>query len=303
VKKNAVKTISTKKEIFSKKWNDILEEIALFRRESMSNWIWFRGHSKEEYKLDSGLFRTLDKNKKLKLMQYIILEDHLKINFKQQASTFIREDDIDLQFHMQHHGLKTRLLDWTDSFGTALYFAFEGWDYDKENNACIWLLDPYALHCNLQEEYPTIKTTDSIRNMNEKLVKGKIESLSDIFNNEHMEYTFPMYPSKNNARLLVQNGYFTVQSNRLEDLEVELEQACPENKEKILKKIILSPDLLECIYEYLTLNGINHFTVYNDVDALSKYLNKELTENAFDEKIKRIAKFSSLNYIENNMDI
>lgn len=53
----------------------------------------------------------------------------------------------------------------------------------------------------------------------------------------------------------------------------------------------------------MTLNGINHFTVYNDVDALSKYLNKELTENAFDEKIKRIAKFSSLNYIENNMDI
>ncbi|WP_316277870.1 FRG domain-containing protein [Bacillus cereus] len=303
MEKNAVKAISTKKEIFSKKWHDILEEIALFRRESMSNWIWFRGHSKEEYKLDSGLFRTLDKNKKLKLMQYLILEDHLKVNFKQQASTFIREDDIDLQFHMQHHGLKTRLLDWTDSFGTALYFAFEGWDYDKENNACIWLLDPYALHFHLQEEFPTIKTTDSIRNMNKKLVKGKIESLSDIFNNEHMEYTFSIYPSKNNARLLVQNGYFTVQSNRLEDLEVELEQACPENKEKILKKIILSPDLVECIYEYLTLNGINHFTVYNDVDALSKYLNKELTENAFNEKIKRIAKFSSLNYIENNMDI
>lgn len=300
MKKISVKEKSTKKEIFSKKWNDILEEIALFRRESMSNWIWFRGHSNEDYKLDSGLFRTLNKNKKLKLWEYERIEDHLIVNFKQQSSTFIREDNIDLQFHMQHHGLKTRLLDWTDSFGTALYFAFEGWDYDKEENACIWLLDPYALHKHLQRGITTIETADSIRNIDEDDIDGEIWNLSDVFKKTSAEHTFPMYPSKNNARLLVQNGYFTVQSNRLEDLELELERACPENKEKILKKITLTPDLLECIYEYLTLNGINHFTVYNDVDGLSKYLNKELTENVYDEKLKLITKFSNFNYITKN---
>ncbi|MCU7676263.1 FRG domain-containing protein [Bacillus thuringiensis] len=299
MKKILDKEISTKKEIFSKKWHDVLEEIALFRRESMSNWIWFRGHSNEDYKLDSGLFRTTYKNEKLRLARYLSIENQLIVNFKQQSSTFIREDNIDLQFHMQHHGLKTRLLDWTDSLGTALYFAFEGWDYDKETNACIWLLDPYALHTHLQG-ITTIETADSIRNIDEEDIEGKIWNLSDIFTNTGAEYTFPMYPSKNNARLLVQNGYFTVQSNRLEDLEVELERGCPEYKEKILKKISLSPDLVECIYEYLTLNGINHFTVYNDVDGLSKYLNKELTENAYDDKLKRIAKFSNFNYIMTN---
>ncbi|WP_270608424.1 FRG domain-containing protein, partial [Bacillus mobilis] len=278
MEKILTKEISIKKEIFSKKWHDILEEIALFRRESMSNWIWFRGHSDESYKLNSGLFRTSNKNKKLKLSEYLLIEEQLIVNFKQQSSTFIREDNIDLQFHMQHHGLKTRLLDWTDSFATALYFAFENWDYDKETNACIWLLDPSALHIHLQG-VAGIETADSIRNIDEKDVNGEIWDLSDVFKNTDAEYTFPMYPSKNNARLLMQNGYFTVQSNRLEDLEVELERACPKFKEKILKKIILSPDLLECIYEYLTLNGINHFTVYNDVDGLSKYLNKEFTEN------------------------
>ncbi|GAB6709587.1 FRG domain-containing protein [Bacillus cereus] len=299
MEKNSVNEVSTKKEIFSKKWHDILEEIALFRRESMSNWIWFRGHSNEDYKLDSGLFRTSNKNEKLRLGEYLSIENQLIVNFKQQSSTFIREDNIDLQFHMQHHGLKTRLLDWTDSLGTALYFAFESWDYDKETNACIWLLDPFALHRHLQG-ITTIETADSIRNIDEEEVDGKIWNLSDVFRNTSAEYTFPMYPSKNNARLLVQNGYFTVQSNRLEDLEVELERGCPEYKEKILKKITLSPDLVECIYEYLTLSGINHFTVYNDVDGLSKYLNKELTENAYDEKLKRIAKFSNFNYIMTN---
>ncbi|MCI4250556.1 FRG domain-containing protein [Bacillus sp. CCB-MMP212] len=268
----------------------------------MSNWIWFRGHSDENYKLNSGLFRTENKNKKLILEEYLFIENQLIVNFKQQSSTFIREDNIDLQFHMQHHGLKTRLLDWTDSFATALYFAFEGWDYDKETNACIWLLDPYALHTHLQG-VAYIETADSIRDIDEEDIDGEIRNLADVFTNTVAEYTFPMYPSKNNARLLVQNGYFTVQSNRLEDLEVELEQACPKNKEKILKKIILSPDLLESIYEYLTLNGVNHFTVYNDVDGLSKYLNKELTENAYDEKLKHIAKFSNFSYMTNRYDL
>ena len=242
--------------------------------------------------MDSGLFRILSQGEKLDLEKYLSIEQRLIVNFKNQSSTFVREDIINLQFHMQHHGLKTRLLDWTDSLGTALYFAFEGWDYDKENNACIWLLDPHALHEYLQG-IPVIQTADSIRNIDEEDRYGEIWDLSDVFEKTGAEYTFPMFPSKNNARLLVQNGYFTVQSNRLEDLEVELENVCPENKEKILKKITLSPDLVECIYEYLTLNGINHFTVFNDIDGLSHYLNKELTENAYDERLMYIAKFRS----------
>jgi hypothetical protein len=49
---------------------------------------------------------------------------------------------------MQHHRVRTRLLDWAESFGVALYFAL----YDigmkkniKEWSPCIWLLNPYAV--------------------------------------------------------------------------------------------------------------------------------------------------------------
>ncbi|MEK4695547.1 FRG domain-containing protein [Bacillus sp. FSL M8-0063] len=289
--------VRAKEKILKKKWYDILEEIELFRRKSMSNWIWFRGHGNEEYKLDSGLFRVSDKGEKLVLGEYLNIEQRLLVNFKNQSATFIREDLIDLQFHMQHHGLKTRLLDWTDSFGTALYFAFDGWDYDSGKNACIWLLDPYALNEYVQG-IPAINTTDGLRNMYKEDVKGDIWDLASVFDIKGVKYSFPIYPSKNNSRLLSQNGYFTVQSNRLEDLEVELEEACPQYKEKILKKIILSTDLVENIYEHLTLNGINHFTVFNDIDGLCQYLNKELTENAYNEKLMRIAKFRNYKYEE-----
>ncbi len=32
-------------------------------------------------------------------------------------------DDWDILFYMQHHGIKPRLLDWSDSFSVAVYFA------------------------------------------------------------------------------------------------------------------------------------------------------------------------------------
>src|SRR5690606_36926394 len=54
-------------------------------------------------------------------------------------------DDWEWLFLMQHYGVPTRLLDWTDSPLVALFFAVYNVDRD-DRDASLWVLLPAALN-------------------------------------------------------------------------------------------------------------------------------------------------------------
>ncbi|MDR0167400.1 FRG domain-containing protein [Bacillus paranthracis] len=277
-----------RQKVFTDEWNQVLEEVAQFRRTSIGNWIWFRGHSDKAYQLDSGIFRNKNtENEKYNLDWYLKVEKRLHVSFTFQASTFVTGDFWDLLFNMQHYGLKTRLLDWTDSFSTALYFAFSEWKYSEGKDACIWLLDPYALNAYLHDS-KVVFTAKYFDHFKHNHISDILSSKEDKFENN----SFAIYPTKNNPRLLSQNGFFTVQSNQLLSLDEELTKVCPDKKDRIIKKIILSNNLVENVYEYLTINGVSQFTVYNDIEGLCKTLNLELADSYNDERLDKISKFT-----------
>ncbi|PEV55381.1 FRG domain-containing protein [Bacillus cereus] len=276
--------ILDKKRVFSEKWIEILQEIAEFRRTSHSHWIWFRGHSSDTYTLDSGLFRAKENGEYLPLDYYLKHEYLLIQSFENNSASIITtkgNSTWEAVFQMQHHGLKTRLLDWTESLSTALYFAFNEWKYNNNENAEIWILDPYALNEYLIED-PTIQTVRSLKDRDfiNAFDHGQPTSLN----------SFSIYPSKVNSRLLSQSAFFTVQGNKLLSLDQEvINQAGVD--QKIVKRIELTPDLATDIYEYLVINGVNDFTVFNDADGLSKSLNKDIIDRLFDPKLDGIVRF------------
>jgi hypothetical protein len=247
--------------LYTQKWQDILNKIDDFARNTEGN-IWFRGQSMSKHELHSGLFRL---NIPEGLSNYLKLEVQLYRYYQNLGHLLHGEERAwNLLYSMQHHGVKTRLLDWTESFSVALFFATDGWRKDK---ARIWLLSPIILN--------------EIAIGKKEIISPKnIFTYPDFYQDSSKEIpTIAIYPIKNNERIIAQHGVFTVQGNSLLPLEKEFSSKLV--RAGGLNYIDLCIDVREDSHQFLSQNGINYFSAFPDQDGLSHHINKLLIEESW----------------------
>jgi hypothetical protein len=206
----------------------------------------FRGQREASWSLAPGIFRGPFKR---------IAEQGTYYEFVANASGIlgVSINPWDVLFTMQHHGLPTRLLDWTEVFGVALHFAVR----EPFQNAAVWMLDPYMMN-NLackQEEILDVEH-DFKNNYFEYFIAG------------HRRVRFPagvvaIYPRRTNTRIAGQRCLFTLHASR-----VKIESKFS----KCIQKFELPSNCRNSALQFLSLAGINDYSVFPDLDGLCRYL-------------------------------
>lgn len=217
---------------------------------------WFRGQTKSSYKLQPGLFRGGLRHK----------ENDLRAEFARCAPQYMTErpphTDWEWYFLMQHFGIPTRLLDWSDGALIALFFALHSplGNRDDEEDAAVWMLDPWWLNKQtlgdesvLAPDFPRAKSylSEPYPSKSFKLPTGPAA-------------IDPPYIAK---RVAVQRGHFTVFGSKRHGLDELWKRGNTR-----LEKIILAKEHLESMRQDLATLGVTDTTIFPELAALSKEL-------------------------------
>ncbi|HMG33956.1 MAG TPA: FRG domain-containing protein [Blastocatellia bacterium] len=256
-------------EIRVQSWNELNERLyegsweeplARFR----SNFA-FRGLGNATYNLKTGLIRLGGNPEKL--------EGHLLRNFTKYARHGALTDNSTWNWLAlaQHHGLPTRLIDWTFSPYVALHFATVHL-MDYQHDAVIWCVDfvktnqllPERLRTILQEEGSNAFTVEML-----KRVAGTLSEYDRIVNDECVVFFEP--PSLDD-RIVNQFALFSMMSNPNARLDHWLE-----SHTELARKIIIPAGLKWEVRDKLDQANITERVLFPGLDGLSSWLKRYYT--------------------------
>ena len=215
----------------------------------------YRGHSKYSYKLLPTLHRDYSKTGK----SLVDLENNLYCDFRSLVGPKIKFDNSwDTLFAMRHEGVPTRLLDWTENIGTALFFALDSVNVEKPH---IWILNPYSLNKknSVIQEYLVNPEEDFEKQYHETYVALCYDTTINID-----DLPLAIYPRRSNDRIFAQRGLFTIHGKD----ERALEESCSD----CLEKIDIPLNLVDKLKKLIANFGINKYSVYPDFKGLSDHL-------------------------------
>ncbi|BCG62529.1 MAG: type I restriction enzyme M protein [Methyloprofundus sp.] len=201
---------------------------------------WFRGQADIEWQLLPKVGR-----KEYYMPDNVDL-DSFK-DWKKQAIAYTRFPtyDIECLAIAQHHGLATRLLDWSKNPLIAAYFAVNG---EKNKDGVIFILE-----CA------------------DKIVEPGEISLTMLRGLDDVLFYVPKAIS---PRILSQHGVFTIhcKANR----ELGISASVIASNEDNLVKLIIPKSIKQEVVKMLDNYGINESFLFPDLDGLSRQKNREV---------------------------
>ena len=223
----------------------------------------YRGIPNVEYKLITSLRRNCGRMQKA-------LEQHILDNFSKYAEHEAPSMLTSIWKRMilgQHHGLPTRLLDWSRSPLVALHFAMSEGDYTQmdKHDAVVWKIDIADLKKHLPDEYRKVldDAQSSIYTMDQldQVTRGSLDKYDRDMGDSGMVI---LEPPSMDQRITNQYSIFSVVPEGMKDIDGFLEAT--ENS----AKYIISKDIRWHLRDALDQMNINERMIYPGLDGVAR---------------------------------
>ncbi|MEA2406942.1 MAG: hypothetical protein QOE69_1061 [Thermoleophilaceae bacterium] len=233
--------------------------------------LWYRGVGSATHQLIPSLYRHASITGAAELMN---LEARILQRFRERSIPYQPipvEKDWELLFLMQHFGVPTRLLDWTENPYIGLFFALTGAkiDYDTgiaDGPAAVWVLGPELWN---QHTLSDISYDGGVLSIG----SDPLKSYTPLGDPQYMRVApAAMYGLHNSPRIVAQRGVFTIfgkEAASLEDLF-----AANDYPSEVLVKFEFPPEKIADLRESLFAIGVTDSVVYPDLAGLALELKR-----------------------------
>jgi hypothetical protein len=231
---------------------------------------WYRGQRTANWGLESKLHRYLkDLTSTLHtspLDRDLLRQEEKGLYWRFKAAAWplldpAQRSDWGVVFTMQHYGFPTRLLDWTESFACALFWAQQ--HREPQDAAAVWVLDSEGLNEVSLGRRSMVALDDTVSKSNVNLHRW------------HPRWPAPpddpgsiaVSPILMNPRMLAQRSAFTLMGDAFLPLEEQFDGHLV--REGLLAKIELPSGIFDEVEDYLRLAGLGIFTYFPDLEGLA----------------------------------
>ncbi len=236
----------------------------------------YRGVNNVEYHLLTSLDRlgTPAENPHAK---GIDLEEHILRNFIRYSRPYLptpQPTDWELLVIAQHHGLATRLLDWTYSPLVAAHFATL--DGDAKADRVIWRLDYRRVHRHFH--LPPIALM--VNELDKAVHDRAMETVWDLFRAcdlKDKNFVCLLEPAALDTRLVAQSATFTISSDKTRSLDMVLIES---GLSSALTRYMIPASAVGLIRDQLDLCGINERRLFPDLGGVAAEMRRYYSSSA-----------------------
>ena len=226
----------------------------------------YRGLSNIKYKLQTSLDRNCNTHQEE--LEKCILRSFTKYASILENPHLINSEWLQLIIG-QHHGLPTRMMDWTCSSLVALHFAVSEESLaDLDDHGCaIWAVNVEETNTLLPKKYQDILTKEKAGMFTTDMLKGI--KLSDYDEDMSNNSFIMLEPPSIDERIVNQYSYFSVIPKGIQDFDQFLNDHTSETI-----KYTISKDLRWQIRDTLDTMNINERIMFPGYDGICKWLKR-----------------------------